>query len=84
MLLLECIVWKSAGSFNNYLKKSIFNLIDIPMCLIQMAYSIHRIIHPNEESIPEEYSDSLKPNFDIDYIINMSIVNFIIILFHLS
>ena len=59
-LILEIVVLKSAGSIKLYLSKSIFNFIDIPMCIIQIFYSVHRIWDPEHEVLPEIYSEDLK------------------------
>ena len=83
-LILECIVWKTAGSFKRYIQKSIFNLFDIPICFFQIAYSIHRITDPFGEVFPEEFHDDLAPKFAIDHIMALTLSNMILTFFHLT
>jgi len=83
-LTLEFIVLKSAGGVQAYLAKSVFNLIDIPMCIVQIIYSSHRINHPEHEVLPDVYHSELVPEVKIYEIIQMSVYECVIAAFHLS
>lgn len=81
---MEWIVYKAAGSFSNYLKKSIFNYFDIPMCFFQIFYSIHRMIDTGGEVLPEVWHSDLKLTYHIDHVIILSVSNFVITMFNLT
>lgn len=83
-LILEIIVLKSAGGFQEYLAKSVFNFIDIPMCMVQILYSSHRIWDPAHEVLPDVYHAELVPEVKIYEIIQMSVYDCVIAAFHLS
>ena len=49
---------------------------------MQIAYSIHRIMNPNDEILPSIVANDIQ--FDIEHILNITLANTVLTIFHLS